>query len=114
MLNLSHSATFASFKRDKKRLPTHSEKLENRLTDALNLACMTLLLVKVVKHLKHIPQSSEYFYTSLQNFSIPSAGEKQEAIAVSGPTEHCTIFHFPPPFVRPFVTGVTYQLFSIF
>ena len=77
--------TFASFKRDKKRLPTHSEKLKNRLTDALNLACMNLLLVKVVKHLKHIPQSSEYFYTSLQNFSIRSAGDKQEAIiCISG------------------------------
>ena len=30
-------------------------------------------------------------------------------IAVSGPTEHCSIFHFPPS-VRPpsSVTGVTY------
>ena len=65
--------------------PTYSEKLKHRLTDALDLACMTLLLVKVVEHLKHIPQSSEYFYTSLQNFSIPGAGDKQEAIlCISG------------------------------
>ena len=29
--------------------------------------------------------------------------------AVSGPTEHCPIFHFPPPSVlRSSVTGVTY------
>ena len=28
-------------------------------------------------------------------------------IAVSGLPEYCTIFHFPPPFVRPSVTGVT-------
>ena len=28
-------------------------------------------------------------------------------IAVSGQPEYCTIFHFPPPFVRPSVTGVT-------
>ena len=27
--------------------------------------------------------------------------------AVSGQPEYCTIFHFPPPFVRPSVTGVT-------
>ena len=33
---------------------------------------------------------------------------KYNTIAVSGPTEHCSIFHFPPPFVRSFsVTGVT-------
>ena len=43
--------------------------------------------------------------------------KSQSLIAVSGPTEHCSIFHFPsvrPPFVSSSVTGVTYQLFSIF
>ena len=34
-------------------------------------------------------------------------------IAVSGLTEHCPIFHFPPACVRPYVTGVTSQLFLI-
>ena len=35
-------------------------------------------------------------------------------IAVSGLTDYCPIFHFPPPpFVRPYVTGVTSQLSSI-
>ena len=33
-------------------------------------------------------------------------------IAVSGPTEHCPIFHFPSS-VRSSVTGVPYQLFLI-
>ena len=39
-----------------------------------------------------------------------------QSIAVSGPTEHCPIFHFPSSSVRSSssVTGVTYQLFSIF
>ena len=35
-------------------------------------------------------------------------------IAVSFPTEHCPLFHFPPPSIRWSVTGVTYQFFSIF
>ena len=41
--------------------------------------------------------------------------ENDLTIAVSGPTEHCPIFHFPPSSVLrpPSVTGVTYQLFSI-
>ena len=33
-------------------------------------------------------------------------------IAISGLTEYCPIFHFPPS-VPPFVTGVTFQLFLI-
>ena len=35
-----------------------------------------------------------------------------KTIAVSDLTEHCNIFHFPP-YVSPYVTGMTSQLFLI-
>ena len=54
------------------------------------------------------------------NCHCPDRLNKVIDIAVSGPTEHCSIFHFlfvrssVRSSIRSSVTGVTYQLFSIF
>ena len=46
--------------------------------------------------------------------SAEDAKKNHWLFAVSGPTEHCTIFHLPPAVPSSSIRGVTYQLFSIF
>ena len=47
------------------------------------------------------------FYLHCKQWFRAQKGGTNNIFAVSGPTEHCSIFHFPPPFVRSFsVTGV--------
>ena len=56
------------------------------------------------KKLSDILRRQASFYQKIMSEFRP-----EPEFAVSGPTEHCTIFHFPPPSVlRSSVTGVTY------
>ena len=80
----------------------------------LDLGFMTSSLTKFLIELMPIKRRKEkVFFSEGLLLVLPSRNSFEmpihNTIAVSGPTEHCPIFHFPPPSVlRSSVTGVTY------
>ena len=108
MMDLSDRKTIGSVSRWKEDLDSKVDKVSRshcllfqaELPDGRQIPALLLANKSDLRH-REVRTDQVFLFDSSSSYRV--------IFAVSGPTEHCPIFHFPPPYV----TGVTSQLSSI-